>query len=34
MEEVYKAMKAKEEKKGAFNDRIYLEFVEEEKFFE
>ena len=31
MEEVYKVMKAKEEKKGAFNDRIYLEYVDEEK---
>lgn len=31
MEEVYKVMKAKEEKKGAFNDKIYLEYVDEEK---
>lgn len=31
MEEVYKAMKAKEEKKGAFNDKFYLEYVDEEK---
>ncbi len=31
MEEVYKIMKAKAEKKGAFNDKIYLEYVDEEK---
>lgn len=31
MEEVYKIMKAKEEKKGAFNNKIYLEYVVEEK---
>ena len=31
MEEVYKIMKAKEEKKGAFNNKIYLEYVDEEK---
>ena len=30
-EEVYKIMKAKEEKKGAFNNKIYLEYVVEEK---
>ncbi len=31
MEEVYKIMKAKEEKKGAFENKIYLEYVDEEK---
>ena len=31
MEEVYKIMKIKEEKKGAFNNKIYLEYVDEEK---
>lgn len=31
MEDVYKVMKAKAERKGAFNDRIYLEYVDEEK---
>lgn len=31
MEEVYKIMKDKENKKGAFNNRIYLEYVDEEK---
>ena len=31
MEEVYKIMKAKEEKKGAFNNKIYLRYVDEEK---
>lgn len=31
MEDVYKVMRAKEEKKGAFNNRIYLEYVDEEK---
>ncbi len=30
-EEVKKAMKAKEERKGAFNQRIFLEYVDEEK---
>lgn len=31
MEDVYKVMRAKEEQKGAFNSRIYLEYVDEEK---
>lgn len=31
MEEVYKIMKVKEEKKGAFYNKIYLEYVDEEK---
>ncbi len=31
MEEVYEIMKAKSDKKGAFNDKIYLEYVDEEK---
>lgn len=31
MEEVNKVMKAKADKKGAFNDKIYLEYVDEEK---
>ncbi len=31
MEEVYKIMKAKADKKGAFEDKIYLEYVDEEK---
>ena len=31
MEEVYKIMKAKGEKKGTFNNKIYLEYVDEEK---
>lgn len=31
MEEVYKVMKAKTDKKGAFEDKIYLEYVDEEK---
>lgn len=31
MEEVYKTMKVKEEKKGAFYNKIYLEYVDEEK---
>lgn len=31
MEDVYKVMRAKEEKKGSFNNRIYLEYVDEEK---
>lgn len=31
MEEVYKIMKAKEERKGAFNNKIYLEYVDEER---
>ena len=30
-EEVYKIMKAKADKKGAFNDKIFLEYVDEEK---
>ena len=30
-EEVKKVMKAKEEKKGAFNNKIFLEYVEEEQ---
>lgn len=31
MEEVYKVMRAKAEKKGAFDNKIYLEYVDEEK---
>ena len=31
MKEVEKIMKAKEEKKGAFNNKIFLEYVDEEK---
>lgn len=31
MEDVYKVMRAKEENKGAFNNRIFLEYVDEEK---
>ena len=31
MEEIHKIMKAKEEKKGAFNNKIYLEYVDEER---
>ena len=31
IEEVYKVMKAKADKKGSFNDKIYLEYVDEEK---
>lgn len=31
IEEVNKVMKAKEEKKGAFNNKIFLEYVNEEK---
>ena len=31
MEDVYKVMKKKADKKGAFNNRIYLEYVDEEK---
>lgn len=31
MEDVYKVMKEKADKKGAFNNRIYLEYVDEEK---
>lgn len=31
MEEIEKVMKAKEEKKGAFNNKIFLEYVDEEK---
>ena len=31
MKEVNKVMKAKEEKKGAFNNKIFLEYVDEEK---
>ena len=31
MEEVNKIMKAKEERKGAFNNKIFLEYVDEEK---
>lgn len=31
MEDVYKVMRTKEERKGAFNSRIYLEYVDEEK---
>ena len=31
MKEVEKVMKAKEEKKGAFNNKIFLEYIDEEK---
>ena len=31
MEEVIKVMKAKADKKGAFNEKIYLEYVDEDK---
>ena len=31
MEEVYKVMKAKADRKGAFDSKIYLEYVDEEK---
>ena len=31
MEEINKIMKEKEEKKGAFNNKIYLEYVDEER---
>lgn len=31
MDEVYKVMKAKSDKKGSFNDKIYLEYVDEKK---
>ena len=31
MKEVNKVMKAKEEKKGAFNNKIFLEYVDEER---
>ena len=31
IEEVNKVMKAKVEKKGAFNNKIFLEYVDEEK---
>ncbi len=31
MEEIYRIMKKKEEKKGAFNNKIYLEYVDEEQ---
>ena len=31
MEEVHKVMKAKADKKGVFNDKIYLEYVDEQK---
>lgn len=31
MTEVEKAMKAKVESKGAFNDKIFLEYVDEEQ---
>ena len=31
MEEVYEVMKVKSDKKGAFNDKIYLEYVDEDK---
>lgn len=31
MEDVYKIMKEKADKKGVFNNRIYLEYVDEEK---
>ena len=31
MDDVYKTMKTKSDKKGAFNDKIYLEYVDEEK---
>ena len=31
MKEVEEVMKAKEEKKGVFNNKIFLEYVDEEK---
>ena len=31
IEDVYKVMKEKADKKGAFNNKIYLEYVDEEK---
>ena len=31
MEDVKKVMKIKEKKKGAFNNKIFLEYVDEEK---
>ena len=31
MEEIHKIMKEKEAKKGAFNNKIYLEYVDEER---
>ena len=31
MEEVYKVMEAKANKKGKFDNKIYLEYVDEEK---
>ena len=31
MEEVEKAMETKKEKKGAFNNKIFLEYIDEEK---
>lgn len=31
MEKIHKIMKEKEEKKGAFNNRVYLEYVDEER---
>lgn len=31
IEEVYKVMKTKADRKGAFNDKIYLEYVDEEE---
>ena len=31
IEEVYRVMKEKVEKKGAFNNKIFLEYVDEEK---
>ena len=31
MEDVHKVMKAKADKKGVFNDKIYLEYVDEQK---
>ena len=31
MKDIERVMKAKEEKKGAFNNKIFLEYVDEEK---
>ena len=31
LEEVYKVMKDKADRKGVFEDRVYLEYVDEEK---
>ena len=31
MEDVHKAMKAKADKKGTFDNKIYLEYIDEDK---